>query len=418
MKKIVLNESQKLFLKKNYIRLTYNELSEVMGISKKVLARYLKEWNLKKPTNYNKKITPEIEFIIKKEYPYRDSEELAKEIGIATGTLKNYCIKNNIKKVDTFTNYHKSKLTQLQKEFIIDNYSSMPSNLICKKIGIDYIALSNYARSRGLKKNIDINYNLPNKGVLYQQKRKNQKDYNIYDKIGKVKEPNVPVLYKSKYGKYTYNNNYFETIDNEWKAYWLGFLYADGWVRKKKNSIGLSLAIRDKEHLIKFKKSLQSNHKFYYYNSRGFDSKKTKSYPAVSLRITNEKMTNDLIRLGCIPNKSLVLKFPIYNQVPKDLIRHFIRGYFDGDGWIWVNDTPKIGVGFCGTINMLKEIKKNLISTLNITDIKIKPKYNEFYGEMAWGSFTDCEKIFKYFYSDVNIWLERKLKKFDTIFCL
>ena len=45
-------------------------------------------------------------------------------------------------------------------------------------------------------------------------------------------------------------------------------------------------------------------------------------------------MFNDLIKQGCIPNKSLVLTFPNKHQVPENLINHFIRGYFDGDGSI------------------------------------------------------------------------------------
>lgn len=45
-------------------------------------------------------------------------------------------------------------------------------------------------------------------------------------------------------------------------------------------------------------------------------------------------MFEDLIKQGCIPNKSLVLTFPNKHQVPENLINHFIRGYFDGDGSI------------------------------------------------------------------------------------
>ena len=53
-----------------------------------------------------------------------------------------------------------------------------------------------------------------------------------------------------------------------------------------------------------------------------------------TLTISSSKICKDLIRLGCVPRKSLVLKFPLENQVPKCLVYHFIRGYFDGDGSI------------------------------------------------------------------------------------
>ena len=53
-----------------------------------------------------------------------------------------------------------------------------------------------------------------------------------------------------------------------------------------------------------------------------------------AIHLTSDKMFNDLIKQGCIPNKSLVLTFPNKYQVPENLINHFIRGYFDGDGSI------------------------------------------------------------------------------------
>mgnify|MGYP002625860766 CR=1 FL=1 len=52
--------------------------------------------------------------------------------------------------------------------------------------------------------------------------------------------------------------------------------------------------------------------------------------------VSSPKMKVDLIRLGAIPNKSLILEFP--KDIPNDLIRHFVRGYFDGDGCISKNE--------------------------------------------------------------------------------
>ena len=65
-------------------------------------------------------------------------------------------------------------------------------------------------------------------------------------------------------------------------------------------------------------------------------------------------MFNDLIKQGCVPNKSLILTFPNKYQVPKNLINHFIRGYFDGDGSIYEYSKTHAGsISFIGTESVL-----------------------------------------------------------------
>ena len=144
----------------------------------------------------------------------------------------------------------------------------------------------------------------------------------------------------------------FEKIDTEEKAYWLGFLYADGSVGSKEDKIELGLAEKDLKHIEKFKTFMNINNKISY-------REKTKSY---RMSFRSAKCKQDLIDKGCIPKKSLILDFPNENQVPKELQRHFIRGYFDGDGSI---STPKNSYGprkngrtisFIGTQDFLQSI--------------------------------------------------------------
>ena len=67
--------------------------------------------------------------------------------------------------------------------------------------------------------------------------------------------------------KYTYNKDFFEVIDTEEKAYWLGFIFADGYVNQSKNELGgcinnelgIELSVKDIDHLKKFNKSLNGN---------------------------------------------------------------------------------------------------------------------------------------------------------------
>lgn len=134
--------------------------------------------------------------------------------------------------------------------------------------------------------------------------------------------------------KYTYNKDYFTTIDTPEKAYWLGFLYADGCITRfykgeqlRSMSLELTLKSEDKKHLEKFRDALGANVPIQ-------DRIIAKKYAANRIVINNTKMCNDLIKLGCIPKKSLTLTFPTEQQVPSTYISHFIRGYFDGDGCV------------------------------------------------------------------------------------
>ena len=104
-------------------------------------------------------------------------------------------------------------------------------------------------------------------------------------------------------------------------------MYADGNVRKRKNQSIIQIKVNDHEIIEKFIKSINGNMSVSHYtNSVG----KTIS----AIHLTSDKMFSDLIKQGCIPNKSLILTFPNKYQVPENLINHFIRGYFDGDGSI------------------------------------------------------------------------------------
>lgn len=59
------------------------------------------------------------------------------------------------------------------------------------------------------------------------------------------------------------DETYFDEIDSEEKAYWLGFIYADGYIRERKSgkSLEIKLAVKDKKHLELFREHLKSTHK-------------------------------------------------------------------------------------------------------------------------------------------------------------
>lgn len=195
---------------------------------------------------------------------------------------------------------------------------------------------------------------------------------------------------------------YFSNIDSKEKAYWLGFLYADGCVHSNSNEI--SITLKDRDHLEKFRKAIKSNNKIGESIDRRFSS-----LPKIyHFSIRDKQLKSDLIKWGCVPNKSLTLtKIP---NIPRDFVSHFIRGYFDGDGSLhWLNGTKNFRISFVGTAPFLKDIQKELGLSLSLGQHKgNQSKYFQVAGR------KQVPMILDYIYkdSDENIRLTRKYKNY------
>lgn len=126
--------------------------------------------------------------------------------------------------------------------------------------------------------------------------------------------------------RYKINQDFFETIDSEEKAYWLGFVSADGCVTER--HLRIQLARKDEGHLEKFLQAMESNHPIKR-NERICKIYGTTHYGNLIV-LANKKLVKDLFHKGIHSNKSLVLK--PYNNIPEDLQRHYWRGFIDGDG--------------------------------------------------------------------------------------
>lgn len=231
--------------------------------------------------------------------------------------------------------------------------------------------------------------------------------------------------------EYNYNEKYFETIDDEHKAYWLGFLYADGYVepiyRKDKIKafrIEIGLSIEDKHHLELFLQDIESNVPISERSQKIGD----KIYSTCRVRVNNTKMCRDLINLGCTTRKSLTLEFPSGDIVPKEYLKDFIRGYFDGDGCISYSERNYIDkrnnkqytqkniiLSFIGTHNFLN----SLLEILSDNDINFsfskKPNCGKA-SEIRLTRHYDILNLYHYIYNDATIFLNRKKDKFINAF--
>lgn len=156
----------------------------------------------------------------------------------------------------------------------------------------------------------------------------------------------------SENNKTVFKEDVFDSIDDEMKAYWFGFICADGYITG--DYVGIALGIVDIEHLNKFKDFIQYPFDVRIYdNSKYGDSYSNGKYCRILFKSTH--MVNSLIKTGCMYNKSLKFRFPEKGKIPNDLIRHFLRGYFDGDGTITFTKKSR-HFKLSGTHNFLKSV--------------------------------------------------------------
>ena len=211
------------------------------------------------------------------------------------------------------------------------------------------------------------------------------------------------------HNKILFNENYFETIDTEHKAYFLGFIYADGCIHierpanrtKPSYVFRIGLNVKDRETIVKLAEEL---------NYPIEKISLVKSTNSNALRIRNQKLFDDLYKQGVRPNKTVVgVEIP---NLPNELIGHFIRGYFDGDG-CYSSKTMSI----LGHQNLLEWINAQIGNTANIYDMsKFKGKNNGTAGNyfrLQSAKKSTVKSLYDLMYNNATIFLKRKLDKFQ-----
>lgn len=208
------------------------------------------------------------------------------------------------------------------------------------------------------------------------------------------------------------NEHYFDNIDTEEKAYWLGFLYADGY-NIKNRIIGVKLAIRDKIHVEKFCNSigvpinkiyLRSPHNTPYMN------RVIKSSGSAEINISNRRLADAAYSCGMIPRKSLILKFPTNTIISNNLMRHFIRGYFDGDGCLtngYANHATRYRVIILSSKDFCEGLCNFVNEELGINMTLWDKKKTNIYKTCISGNIQ-VKKFMDWIYGDSVVYLDRK----------
>lgn len=208
------------------------------------------------------------------------------------------------------------------------------------------------------------------------------------------------------------DESYFEKIDNEYKAYFLGIIITDGCVHNTKGKqplVSITLQDKDKYILEEFKKQICSN-KTITNDGRGCSE----------LSILSYKMVNDLKKYGVVPNKSLKTIFP--QNIPIELYPHLIRGIFDGDGSAsyYARKNRKNchvkAVRFCqGNEKFLIDIINFLYDQCGIIKVNLYQEKENLWS-FAYRKNISLIKIINYMYDDAHIYIKRKKHLCDLIY--
>jgi len=201
-------------------------------------------------------------------------------------------------------------------------------------------------------------------------------------------------------------------------AYILGFIVADGSVWKRKNrkdSYVMNITSKDREHLEEIQKAMSSQYKLGLKSSGSTDEKKY-SY----IQISNKEICKDLINLGVIPRKTYNGLNPI--KVSDRYFSDFVRGFFDGDGSVYiykVNKTLQIKVGFVSSsLSFITGFNQQLCENLNISTKSVHQKIDKQGARMISYDICfyidDCEKLAEFMYgNNPTLYLSRKRKVFE-----
>lgn len=234
-------------------------------------------------------------------------------------------------------------------------------------------------------------------------------------------------VYKNKITKKTFNINFFDVIDNEEKAYWLGFSWSDGNILKRcregrgeEYCFKLALGKQDENHLEKFKENLNGDFKILNYKSKGF-CKEGEFSETAEIRLYNKYFCKSLYEnYKLIPYRTETDWIKI--KIPDNLMSHFIRGVFDADGNIahyFSDGCEKVSVGFT-TTNTMNDFINEYLYNKEICKTILKPyiRHKERDGNCTsknYCGFNQGIKVLDFMYKEAHIYLDRKYCKYLEI---
>ena len=220
----------------------------------------------------------------------------------------------------------------------------------------------------------------------------------------------VPKYTKAKLNNPNMKEHFFQEINEEAKAYFLGLLISDGNVFKdntgRQASISITLDLKDEYMLEKFKEVLQAN------TSVGHDGR-----GCGQIAVRSNIMAEDLAKYGVVPRKSYNTYLPLLS---KEMMPHLIRGIFDGDGSIMAKPNPSNdghnrflhSISFCGTHQLMEDISNYILENLGIKTAVYDYKDRNL-SELKIQNISNIAKFGYWIYRNSTIFLNRKKDIFN-----
>lgn len=235
--------------------------------------------------------------------------------------------------------------------------------------------------------------------------------YNFFKKMGWKRSGKITKR------RYHVNDNYFNVINTEEKAYILGFICADGHVDH--SNLQFEIAEKDIDILNKIKKALNSSHPIKtIVKNNPYNKSSRKIIKMAKLRINSVYLVAPLINMGLGGNKTYTLNSRILKYIPKFLMRDFLRGYFDGDGNVFFGKRYSSGIKYniniCGNKNFLLGSYQKYYPTNN-------KLYKDLYSKQCYTWKISCKQkvigFLNYLYYNSSIFLSRKYWIYKKALC-
>lgn len=208
------------------------------------------------------------------------------------------------------------------------------------------------------------------------------------------------------------NQHYFDKIDTANKAYFLGFLFADGCNVMEKHEVTLRLQSNDLPILEAFKKEIGSMLSIKT-NSKVLPSGKVHYHN--TLKMCGKYLCNRLNELGMTPRKSATITFPKDGEVPHEYFRDFLRGYVDGNGTLaWNCSKRHYLVSITSSKIFCHQYHDYILNELNVNCryYEYKKRGDKPYEDCVISRKNDAFKVMDYLYKDSELYLQRKYDKY------
>jgi len=393
-------------------------LAPHFDVSPKTIERILKRRGLLRS---NRKLTAtQINEACQRYKAGESSEDIAKDLGVWGTSIRRWLRYYGVT-MRSPSQARPRMLSDAQIQQVCQRYQAGDSSLtLGEQFGVSPTTITNYLREQGI---IVRSMQKLNEQQIEEACKAYEEGDNIYsigaelDVSGQtiwrhLKHCGVPTRSLSEVARrHSCNHHFFTSIDAEDRAYWLGFLAADGCVYN--NGLRLSLQYRDRPHIARFLEALNSDYVI-------GDRQDCHGRTYCSVTIYSTQLTDDLRKQGIVERKTYKLRWP--DIVPDSLLRHYLRGYMDGDGGLYPardsDGRPNLCFMIAGTRDLLEGAQAFLMATCQLRKTKlystpsVKFKDRETC-KLRYGGRRQVSRIWHLLYDDATIYLPRKKKKIE-----